>query len=267
MKPIEAPRPSEPVVDHPIDQVAVADEVDPLDAGRAVGDAGAGQQRVDRTAALVDGGVDRGLLGEVQVDGLGAGEGDLGEVHHHDLGAGVERQLGGGGTHSGGTTDDEHALAIESECVELRHVWISCVLVGGSGRAYETCATLRWADRRVHEHPCHLVDGVVERAVDRALDEPISAKRYVSAPSAAAVIDGIELGVGEAASLELADRFGDLLAVATVPLQPHRVDLLVVARHLLDHAHQARLGAVALEVPRDGLADPLAGPARSTARG
>ncbi len=57
------PRGSMSVGEHPVDQVAVADEVDLLDAGRAVGDAGAGQQRVDRAAALVDGGVDRGLVG------------------------------------------------------------------------------------------------------------------------------------------------------------------------------------------------------------
>ena len=46
------PRRSLPRVDQQLDQVAVAEEVDLLDAGGAVGDAGAGEQRVDGAAAL-----------------------------------------------------------------------------------------------------------------------------------------------------------------------------------------------------------------------
>ena len=46
----------------------------------------------------------------------------VGVVHHDDVGAGVERQLGGRGAHSGGAADDEHALAVESEGIEERHV-------------------------------------------------------------------------------------------------------------------------------------------------
>ena len=76
------------------------------------------KQRVDRAAALVDRGVDRRLLGQVDVDGLGARQRDLGEVHDHDLGAGVLHQLGGGGPHAGGAADDEGALAVVPERVE-----------------------------------------------------------------------------------------------------------------------------------------------------
>ena len=52
------------------------------------------------------------------VDGLGPGQRDLGEVHHDDLGAGVLDQLGGGGTHAGGAADDQDPLAVVAECVE-----------------------------------------------------------------------------------------------------------------------------------------------------
>src|SRR5436189_5958375 len=57
-------------VHHPIDQVAVAEKVDLLDAGRAVGNAGAREERVHRTAALVDGAVDTGAVGEIYLDRL-----------------------------------------------------------------------------------------------------------------------------------------------------------------------------------------------------
>ncbi len=55
-----------------LDHVAVPDEVDALDARRAVGDARAREQRVDRAAALVDGRVDRRLVREVERDRLDA---------------------------------------------------------------------------------------------------------------------------------------------------------------------------------------------------
>ena len=93
-------------------------EVDLLDVGRPVGHARARHERVDRAAALVDGGVDRGLVAQVHVDGLGSGELDLGVVHHHDLGAGVEGQLGGSGPHTRGTTDHQDPLAVVTECIE-----------------------------------------------------------------------------------------------------------------------------------------------------
>ena len=125
MKPIDAPRAKHARVQHAVDQAAVADVVDPFDAGRPVGDAGAREQRMDRAPALVDGRVDRFLLGEVQLDGLDPGELHRGVVHHDDLGAEVERQLGRGGAHPGGAAHDEHALAIESECIEERHLGIS----------------------------------------------------------------------------------------------------------------------------------------------
>jgi hypothetical protein len=84
--------------------VAVTDEVDPLDSGRAIGDAGAGEERVDPPATLVDGGIDGLALRQVHPDRLDPGHLDLGEVHHHDVGAGVLREHGGGGAHSGGPT-------------------------------------------------------------------------------------------------------------------------------------------------------------------
>ena len=83
--------------------------------GRAVGDAGAREQRVHRAAALVDRGVDRRLVAEVDVDRLRARQRDLGEVHHHDLGARVLHELRDRRAHSGGTTDDERPACRRSE--------------------------------------------------------------------------------------------------------------------------------------------------------
>ena len=73
MKQIALPRGEHVLGQHAVDQVPVADEVDPLDSGRAVGDAGAGEERIDGPAALVDGGVDRGTLGQVHADRLDPG--------------------------------------------------------------------------------------------------------------------------------------------------------------------------------------------------
>ena len=47
---------------------------------------------------------------------------DLGEVHHHDLGAGVLHQLGRRRAHAGGAADHEDALAVVPKCVEQCHV-------------------------------------------------------------------------------------------------------------------------------------------------
>ena len=73
---------------------------------------------MDRPTALVDRGVDGGLLGQVDVDGLGAGQLHLGEVHHDDLGAGVLHQLGRGRAHTGGAPDNEDSLPVVAECIE-----------------------------------------------------------------------------------------------------------------------------------------------------
>jgi hypothetical protein len=80
---------------------------------------------VDRPAARVDRGVDGVLLGEVDLDRLDAGQLHLGEVHHHDLGAGVQQQLGGRCAHPGGASDHHHALPVVPKGVEQRHVIFS----------------------------------------------------------------------------------------------------------------------------------------------
>ena len=96
----------------------MTEEVDLFDAGRAVSDAGAREQRVDRPAAFVDGTVDRRRVGEVHLDGLGAGQVDFGEVHDDDLGARVLHHLGRRGAHPGGAADHENSLAVVPERVE-----------------------------------------------------------------------------------------------------------------------------------------------------
>ena len=115
-----------PARQHAVDQVPVSDEVDLLDARRAVGHPGTGEQRVHRAAALVDGGVDGVPVGQVHVDGLRAGQLHLGEVHHHDLGTGVLHELGRGRAHARGATDHQDPLPVVAECIEQCHV---CVLL------------------------------------------------------------------------------------------------------------------------------------------
>ena len=107
--------------DQAIDQPAVADEVDALDPGCAVGDAGAREQRVHGSAALVHGGIDRRLVGEVELDGLHARQGHRGAIHHDDLRARILRELGHRRAHAGGAADDQCSLAVVPECVEQRH--------------------------------------------------------------------------------------------------------------------------------------------------
>ena len=65
---IAAPARQQVGVEGTVDQVAVPDEVDPLDARRAVGDTGAGEERVDGTTALVDSGVDALPVAQIEVD-------------------------------------------------------------------------------------------------------------------------------------------------------------------------------------------------------
>ena len=106
----------------PVDEVAVADEVDPLDAFRPVGHAGAREQRIHPAAAGVDGGFDGGPLGQVDVHRLDAGQGDGGDIGDHDLGAGVPGQLGRGRAHAGRPAHDQDALVVVAECIEDGHL-------------------------------------------------------------------------------------------------------------------------------------------------
>ena len=95
----------------------MTDEVDLLDARRAVGHTRAREQRVDRAAALVEGGVDAVLVAEVEVDRLDALEGDGRVVHDDHFGAEVLHQRRRRCTHAGGATDDQRSLAVVAECV------------------------------------------------------------------------------------------------------------------------------------------------------
>ena len=105
--PMAEPRGSMSLGEHAVDEVAVADEVDPLDARCAVGDARAREQRVtgpphSSTAASID-----ALSDEVELIALTPARLTVGAVHHDDLGAGVLHELGDRGAHAGGAADDE----------------------------------------------------------------------------------------------------------------------------------------------------------------
>ena len=107
-----------PGVEHPVDQIAVADKIDPLEARGAVGHARAGQQGVHRAPAGVRRGVDRRPRRQVHADGCHPVQRHLRPVHDHHLSAGVEGQLGRGRAHPGGTAHHQHPLAVEPERVE-----------------------------------------------------------------------------------------------------------------------------------------------------
>jgi hypothetical protein len=98
--------------------VAVSREVDLLDVRRPVGHTRTRHQRVHRAAALVDGGVDRILVGQAHLDGLDPGQLHLGVVHDHDFAAGVAGQLGRGRAHASGAPDYQDPLAVVTECIE-----------------------------------------------------------------------------------------------------------------------------------------------------
>lgn len=67
-----------------IDHVSMAEEVDALDARRAIGNASAGEKRINRATALVDRGIDLILVAKVNHDGSEALDRDV--IHHHDIG-------------------------------------------------------------------------------------------------------------------------------------------------------------------------------------
>jgi hypothetical protein len=142
-----------------VDQVAVTDEVDLLDAIGAVGNAGAGEQRVDRAAALVDRRVDVRLVAQVEADRLRTRQRDRRVVHHHDLGTEVLHQFGRRGTHAGGPADDQRPLAVVPECISS-HDPRSC----------------RWFEIRSSPAPCSLA----AEASDQPRGEPgrVSVAQY-----------------------------------------------------------------------------------------
>ncbi len=100
---------------HPLHEVTLGGEVDEHEPAGAVGDAGAGEDGVYRTGDRVDGGVDAGLVAQVHLDGLVHGVRNLGDIEDYHLRAELLGLLGGGGTHSGGASDDNHTLAVVAE--------------------------------------------------------------------------------------------------------------------------------------------------------
>ena len=79
------------------------------------------------------------------------------------------------------------------------------------------------------------------------------------APSPAAAMVGVESGVGQPVLLQATDGVGDLRRRDVVALVAESAEVVVEARDLLDHAHDAGLVPVALEVPPDALVDALVG--------
>ena len=81
----------------------------------------AGEQGVHRPPALVDGRLDGSLVGHVDLHGGDPVEGDLGPVHHDDVGAGVAHDLGDRGAHAGRPADHHRPLAVVPERIEQAH--------------------------------------------------------------------------------------------------------------------------------------------------
>ena len=60
-------------------------------------------------------------LGQIDVNPLDPGQGDVGHVHDHHLGPGVPGQLGGRRTHAGRPAHHQDTLVVVAECVEHHH--------------------------------------------------------------------------------------------------------------------------------------------------
>ena len=132
-----------------LDHVAVAEEVDLLDARRAVGDAGAGEQGVDRPAAARR----RRRRSRPCRTGRAGWRVTPSRVTSArsittTSAPASSRTLGGGRTHAGGAADDEGALALVAECVEQCHVdWSPGWVVWAWCRSGDDAADLEVDDR------------------------------------------------------------------------------------------------------------------------
>src|SRR5439155_6734284 len=104
-----------------LDQVAVADEVDPLDTRSSFIDAGTREHRMDSTAARADGALDRAALREVELDGRRTLERHRGTVHHDELGAALLCELRRGRPHPRGAAHHQHPLAVITKRIKQSH--------------------------------------------------------------------------------------------------------------------------------------------------
>ena len=100
-----------------------------------------------------------------------------------------------------------------------------------------------------------LVDGRVEVVLAIALHEPQLGEAGDHGAQCVGGHGGVEAAVGEAVLLELAHRLLSPLDEVLHRRHAGGVDVLVVARHLLDHAHEGGFVAVPLEVAQVGAVD------------
>src|SRR5579871_4883740 len=103
----------------------------------------------------------------------------------------------------------------------------------------------------VGEQRRHRLRGVVEVGLELALGQPHLGEPLDHRPEGRGRDVRVDRRVGEPEALQAPDGTGDLLAVAGVAGAAHGEHVLVVAHDLLDHSHDARLVAVALEVAAD----------------
>ncbi len=99
----------------------MADEVDLQQVGGPVGDSGGREHGVDGPLDLLEGGVDRGGVAQVDLYRLGDFEVHRRIVQHDDFGAEFADRLGRRRAHAGGASNNERALTVVAQPIDNRH--------------------------------------------------------------------------------------------------------------------------------------------------
>ena len=110
---------------------------------------------------------------------------------------------------------------------------------------------------RVDEEPGQLLDAEIEVAIHEALHEPHFGEAVRHGSESGGGNGGVEVLVREPVLLQAAYGVRDLRRRDVVAFVAEGTQVVVEARDLFDHAHDAGFVPIALEVPPDTLVDPL----------
>ena len=110
---------------------------------------------------------------------------------------------------------------------------------------------------RVDEQPGQLLDADIEVAIHEVLHEPHFGEAVRHRPESGGGDSGVEVLVREPMLLQAAYGVRDLRRRDVVAFVAGGTEIVVEARDLFDHTHDAGFVAIALEVPPDPLVNPL----------